>query len=211
MIEGVGDACGPCLGDKDVVAAIMEERGGDVKTSDAVMIPRLALCRRVVYHHELSGGVDRVGREIHGRAVEPVSGGEGRVWRERAHVVKGQLGCGEKIRPTVGRKSDVCGGEDREEVVLPRPNRPLRPVGSVVEGGGYLEVDGGLTRTKERFEVSGSLVVNEQMTEGMREGGKEFRGQAISRDVGGRGARLKRDEVNVPKMVKDEKVFKAKV
>ena len=49
------------------------------------------------------------------------------------------------------------------------------------------------------------------MTEGMREGGKEFRCQVISRDVGGRGARLKRDEVNVTKMVKDENVFKAKV
>jgi hypothetical protein len=56
-----------------------------------------------------------MGREIHGRAVEPVPGGEGRVWRERAHVVKGQLGCGEKIRPTVGGESDVCRGEDRED------------------------------------------------------------------------------------------------
>ncbi len=74
-----------------------------------------------------------------------------------------------------------------------------------------MEVDGGLTETKERFEVSGSLVVNEQMTEGMQEGGKEFRCQAISRDVGGREARLKRDEVNVTKMIKDENVFKAKV
>jgi hypothetical protein len=79
VIEGVRNACGPCLGDKDVVTAIMEERGGDVETSDAVMVPRLALCGRVVYHHELSGGVDRVGRKIHGRAVQPVPGGEGRV------------------------------------------------------------------------------------------------------------------------------------
>ncbi len=47
--------------------------------------------------------------------------------------------------------------------------------------------------------------------EGMREGGKEFRCQTISRDVGGRGARLKRDEVNVPKMVKDKNIFEAKV
>ncbi len=74
-----------------------------------------------------------------------------------------------------------------------------------------MEVDGGLTGTKTKFEVSGSLVVNEQMTEGMREGVKEFRCQAISRDVGGRGAGLKRDEVNVTKMVKNENVFKAKV
>jgi hypothetical protein len=74
-----------------------------------------------------------------------------------------------------------------------------------------LEVDGGLTRAKESFKVSGSLVINEQMSEGMREGGKECRGQAISRDVGGRRARLKRDEVDITKMVKDKKVFKAKV
>ncbi len=96
-------------------------------------------------------------------------------------------------------------------MVLPRPDRPLRPVGSVVEGGGYLEVNGGLTGTNERFEASGGLVVNEQMTEGMREGGKEFRGQTISRDVRGREARLKRDEVNATKMVKDENIFEAKV
>jgi hypothetical protein len=69
VIEGVGDAGGPCLGDNDVVATIVEERGGDVKTLDVVMVPRLALGGRVVYHHELSGGVDRVGRKIHGRAV----------------------------------------------------------------------------------------------------------------------------------------------
>ncbi len=96
-------------------------------------------------------------------------------------------------------------------MVLPRPDRPLHLVGSVVEGGGYLEVNGGLVGTKERFEVSGGLVVNEQMTEGMREGRKEFRGQTISRDVRGRGARLKRDKVNVTKMVKDENIFEAKV
>ncbi len=69
MVEGVGDAGGPSLGDKDVVAAIVEEKGGDLKPPDAVMVPRLALCRRVVDHHELSGGGNRVGREIHGRAV----------------------------------------------------------------------------------------------------------------------------------------------
>ncbi len=47
VIEGVGDAGGPCLGDKDVGATIVEERGGDAKTSDAVMVPRLALGERM--------------------------------------------------------------------------------------------------------------------------------------------------------------------
>jgi hypothetical protein len=47
------------------------------------------------------------------------------------------------------------------------------------------------------------------MTEGMgmREGGKEFGDQTISRDVRGRGARLKRDKVNITKMVKDKNIF----
>ncbi len=69
MIEGVGDVGGPCLGDKDMVATIVKERRGDVESPNAVMVPRLALNGRVVDHHKLSGWVDGVGREIHGRPV----------------------------------------------------------------------------------------------------------------------------------------------
>ncbi len=68
MIKGIGDAGGPCLGDKDMVATIVKERRGDVEAPHAVMVPRLALSGRVV-DHKLSGGVDGVGREIHGRPV----------------------------------------------------------------------------------------------------------------------------------------------
>ena len=69
MIEGVGDASGPCLGDKNMMATIVKERRGDVEAPNAVMVPRLALSGRVVDHHKLSGGVKGVGREIHGRPV----------------------------------------------------------------------------------------------------------------------------------------------
>jgi hypothetical protein len=89
VIDGVGDAVCPCLGDKDMVATIVKEGRGDVETPNAVMIPRLALRGRVVDHYKLSGGVDAVCREIHGRPVEAVPGGEGRVWSERAQVIEG--------------------------------------------------------------------------------------------------------------------------
>ena len=69
VIEGVGDAGGPCLGDKDMVATIVKVGRGDVEPPNAVMVPRLALRGRVVDHHKLSGGVDEMGREIHGRPV----------------------------------------------------------------------------------------------------------------------------------------------
>ncbi len=69
MIDGFGDAGGPCLGDKDMMATIVKERGGDVETPNAVMVLRLALGGRVVDHQKLSGDLDGVGREIHGRPV----------------------------------------------------------------------------------------------------------------------------------------------
>ncbi len=69
MIECVGDAGGPCLGNKNMMATIVKKRRGDVETPNAVMVPRLALSGRVVDHHKLSGGVDGMGREIHGRPV----------------------------------------------------------------------------------------------------------------------------------------------
>ncbi len=89
MVEGVGDVGGPCLGDKHMMATIVEERRGDVEAPNAVMVPRFALSGRVVDHHKLSGGVDGVGRKIYGGSMETVPGGEGRVWSERAQVIEG--------------------------------------------------------------------------------------------------------------------------
>jgi hypothetical protein len=52
-----------------MMATIVKERRGDVETPNAVMVPRLDLSGLVVDHHKLSGGVDGMGREIHGRPV----------------------------------------------------------------------------------------------------------------------------------------------
>ncbi len=79
VIESVRDASGASARDKDNVTAIVRERGRDIKSLDTVVSPRLALERRVVDDHELTGGVDGVGGKIHGRAVEPVPGRQGRI------------------------------------------------------------------------------------------------------------------------------------
>jgi hypothetical protein len=79
VIEGVGDASGASARDKDNVTAIVRERGRDIKGPDPVVSPRLALERRVVDDHELTRGVDGACGKIHGRAVEPVPGRQGRI------------------------------------------------------------------------------------------------------------------------------------
>jgi hypothetical protein len=58
-------------------------------------------------------------------------------------------------------------------------------------------VNGGLRGTEESFKVSRDLVINFEIAKGMREGGEEFGSQPKGRDIGRRGARLKRDEVDV--------------
>ena len=72
VVEGVGDAGGPGARDKDNVTAVVGEGGTDIKGTDTVVVPRLALKRRVVGHHKLTGRVKRVGREINGRTVKTV-------------------------------------------------------------------------------------------------------------------------------------------
>jgi hypothetical protein len=57
VIEGVGDAGGLLSWEQRHDGNDSGgERGEDVENPDAVMVPRLALGGRVVYHHELSGG-----------------------------------------------------------------------------------------------------------------------------------------------------------
>ncbi len=41
VIDGVGDAGGPCFGDKDMVATIVKKGRGDVETPNAVMVPQV--------------------------------------------------------------------------------------------------------------------------------------------------------------------------
>ena len=72
-------------------------------------------------------------------------------------------------------------------------------------------MNGGLRGTEESFKVSRGLVINSKMAKGMRERGEELCCQTKSRDIGRRGARLKRDKVDVPQVVEYKDVFETKV
>ncbi len=58
-------------------------------------------------------------------------------------------------------------------------------------------MNGGLRGTEESFKVSRGLVINFEIAKGMREGGEEFGSQPKGQDIGRRGARLKRNKVDV--------------
>ena len=91
-------------------------------------------------------------------------------------------------------------GENREEVVLPCANRSLSAVGAVVERRHTLEFDGGLGGLKERNQISGDFIVEAEVSERMRKRSKELCDRAIGSEIRRRGARLKRDKVNVVEM-----------
>ncbi len=72
-------------------------------------------------------------------------------------------------------------------------------------------MNGGLRGTEESFKVRRGLVIDFKITKGMRECGEEFYSQTKSRDIGERGARLKRDKVDVPQVVEYKDVLETKV
>ena len=127
-------------------------------------------------------------------------------------MVECQFGNGKKVAPTIGRESDVGRGENREEVVLPCANGSLRLVGAVVEGRNALIFDRGLGGLEEGSEISGDFVVKADVSERMRKKRrKELCDRAIGSEIRRRGARLKRDKVNVVEMKNKQDIFVPKM
>ena len=126
-------------------------------------------------------------------------------------MVKGEFGNRKKVAPTIRRESNVGRGENREEVVLPCANRSLSAVGAVVERRHTLEFDGGLGGLKERNQISGDFIVEAEVSERMRQRRKELSDRAIGSEVGRRGARLKRDIVNVVTVQNNQDIFETKI
>jgi len=112
-------------------------------------------------------------------------------------MVEGEFGGWKEVRPAVRREGDVAGREDSNEVIFSRPDRAFGTIGAVVLGRGILELDGGLGLTKEGFEVKGGLVVQLNMREGVRERREKGADRSKGTDVGGRGSRRKRNEMDV--------------
>jgi hypothetical protein len=112
-------------------------------------------------------------------------------------MVEGEFGGWKEVSPAVRREGDVAGREDSNEVIFARPDRAFCTIGAVVLGRGILELDGGLGLTKEGFEVKGGLVVQLNMREGVKERREKGADRSKGTDVGGRGSRRKRNEMDV--------------
>ena len=102
-------------------------------------------------------------------------------------------------------------GENREEVVLPCANGALRSVGAVVEGRNALIFDRGLGGLEEGNEISGDFIVKADVSERMRKRRKELGDRAIGSEIRRRGARLKRDKVNVIEVQNNQDIFVPKM
>lgn len=115
-------------------------------------------------------------------------------------MVEGEFGGWKEVRPAVRREGDVAGREDSNEVVFARPDGAFGTIGAVVLGGDILKLDGGLGLTKESFKVKGGLIVQVNMRDGVRERREKGADRSIGTDVGGRGSRRKRNEMDVVTM-----------
>ena len=95
MIDGLGDAIRGSEGDKDVEASIVLGCGGEVESAGAVSRPRFPVCWRIVGDDELAGWMDGMGREIKGKRVKAVIGGEVGIDGPGTEGVEGKFGLGE--------------------------------------------------------------------------------------------------------------------
>jgi hypothetical protein len=95
MIDGLGDAIRVGKGDENVETAIVLGGGVEVEATGAVSRPQFPVCRRIVGDDELAGRVDGMGREIKGKRVKIVIGGEVVIDKPGTEGVEGKFGLGE--------------------------------------------------------------------------------------------------------------------
>ncbi len=85
---------------------IMQECGGEAKTSNSVLGSRRALVGRLVCNDKLTGRAD--GMALARSPWIPCQA-ENWGWAKRAQVVECKFGKGEQRRPTIWRERDVRG------------------------------------------------------------------------------------------------------
>ena len=110
--EGFADARETGGGEEDVKATIVVGGGGEIKTSGAMLGPRLSGEGRVEGDNKLSGGMDGMGGKVVGGTMETMVSGERGVEGPGSEVVEGELGLWEQVVPAVRREGDVGGRED---------------------------------------------------------------------------------------------------
>ncbi len=118
--EGFADARETGGGEEDVKTTIVVDGGGEIKTSGAMLGPRLSGEGRVEGDNKLSGGVDGMGGKVVGGTMETMVGGERGVEGSGSEVVKGD--------------GDVGGREDGDKMVFGGTNCSFRRVRAMVKG-----------------------------------------------------------------------------
>ncbi len=115
------------------------------------------MVRRVVRHHELPCGMDGMGGEVELPVMDAVPGRKGRVEGERSHAVEGEHSERQERRPAIRGERYVCRRQSGKKVILGGSDRPLRRVGSVLEGRNVLKRD--VFGDEEGSEDGGSLII----------------------------------------------------
>ena len=96
-------------------------------------------------------------------------------------------------------------------MILPCANGPLCLVGAVIKRRDTLIFDRGLGGLEEGSEISGDFIVKADVSERMRKRRKELGDRAIGSEIRRRGARLKRDKVNVIEVQNNQDIFVPKM
>ena len=125
VVELVDNAGVVSAGCKYKVRAIMGERGGDVKTPNAVFRPGRSSVRGEMGNGELACRVDGMGGKVERLSVDAVPGGEEGIGAVGSQVIEGELSEREEIRPAVRGEREVSGRQDSDEMILRCPDRPL--------------------------------------------------------------------------------------
>jgi hypothetical protein len=183
-------------------AAVVVRGREEIKTASAMLGPRLVGEGRVEGDDKLAGGVDGMGGEVVGSTMETLVGGERGVEGSGSEVVKGKLGLGEQVVPSVRREGDMGSRDDGDKVVFGGTDCSSRRERAMVVGRDVLKSDG--DRAKERGEVRRSLVVEEKMGERVRKGAKKGNNRLKGRHVGRESAGHHAVQVDVPMMQDDE-------
>ncbi len=98
-------------------------------------------------------------------------------------MIEGKLSLREEVRPAVGGERNVARRQDGDKVVLGGTNGSFRREGAMTRERDVLVHDVG--RVEEGDEVRGSLVVEREVSERVREGLEKGDDIAIGRDVRG--------------------------
>ena len=150
-----------------------------------------------------------MGIEIKGEAVKAVVGGDGGIRAPREEVIESELDGWKKLIPKVEGELKMDGGEGCDDVVLRGAYRALREVGTVVVGGNVVDGRGGGAGAKESSDVSGGLVVQKEIGDGVASVREETEDRAKGVEIGGGGFRRLGGEANVTTEGGDKDVFVA--